>query len=118
MARGRRHHSVGRQVAVLPAACLPRALARARAVAVLFADLIMIGRDQVSLIALYVLAGFVLWHWLAGAGKGTGARARVRLSLVPLATAALAGAIIVTVPVLLTELLAENSNRPEIGYQF
>jgi hypothetical protein len=33
-----------------------------------FAALIVLGRDQVALIAIYVLAGFVLWHWFGGGG--------------------------------------------------
>ena len=37
-------------------------------------------------------------------------------SLKPLAAGAVAGALIVTVPVVLTALLAAHSNRPEIGY--
>ena len=36
----------------------------------------------------------------------------------PLAAGAIAGALIVTVPVTLTALLAVHSNRPEIGYAF
>jgi hypothetical protein len=28
------------------------------------AGLIAVGRDQVALLSLYVLVGFVLWHWL------------------------------------------------------
>ena len=31
--------------------------------------LIVLGRDQVSLLALYVLSGYVLWHWLDGPGR-------------------------------------------------
>ena len=97
---------------------LMRALERgswiAGAAAGLFAGLIMIGRDQVSLIALYVLLGFLLWHWCAGEGR----IARIRASIVPLLAGAVVGALIVSVPVLLTQWLADNSNRPEIGYEF
>ncbi len=80
----------------------------------LFAGLIMIGRDQVSLLALYVLLGFLFWHWCVGEGRV----ARMRASVVPLLAGAVVGALIVSVPVLLTQWLADNSNRPEIGYEF
>ena len=67
-----------------------------------FASLIVLGRDQVALIAVYVLAGFVVWYWLDGAGR----RARLVASLKPLSAGAIAGVLIVTIPVTLTALLA------------
>ena len=70
----------------------------------------MLGRDQVALLEVYVLAGFVLWHWLDGDGRA----ARLRASIKPLIAGGIAGAFIVAVPVLLTELLALNSNRPGV----
>ena len=56
-----------------------------------FAALIVLGRDQVSLLAVYVLAGFVLWHWFGGADR----RARIAASVKPLAAGAVVGALIV-----------------------
>ena len=94
------------------ARALERSSWRAGAAGGVFASFIVLGRDQVSLIGTYVLIGFVLWHWL----DGTGRRARLVASLKPLLAGAIAGACIVTVPVLLTELLAQSSNRPEISY--
>jgi hypothetical protein len=79
----------------------------------IFASLIVIGRDQVALIEVYVLAAYVVWHWFDGEGW----RARIVASIKPLAAGAVAGALIVTVPVTLTLLLAEHSNRPEIGFE-
>jgi len=93
---------------------LQRSSWRAGAGAGVFAALIVLGRDQVSLIAIYVLAGYVLWHWFAGPDWP----ARIKASIKPLAAGALVGALIVTVPVMLTALLADASNRPEIGYSF
>src|SRR5882724_2056588 len=84
----------------------------AGATAGVLAAFIVLGRDQVSLIGAYVLVGYVLWHWLDGADR----RPRVVASLKPLLAGAIAGACIVTVPVVLTELLAQSSNRPEISY--
>jgi hypothetical protein len=95
------------------ARALDRSSWRCGALAGVFAALIVLGRDQVALVSVYVLAGFVLWHWFDGAGRG----ARIKASVTPLAAAAVAGALIVTVPVTLTALLAAHSNRPEIGYQ-
>jgi hypothetical protein len=95
---------------------LARALERtswpAGAIAGLFASFIVLGRDQVALIATYTLVGYVLWHWLDGPGR----RPRFAASIKPLAAGAAVGACIVTVPVLLTELLAQSSNRPEISF--
>jgi hypothetical protein len=78
------------------------------------AALIVLGRDQVALLAIYVLAGYVLWHWFAEGGW----QARLHASVKPLAAGAIVGALIVAVPVTLTALLATASNRPEIGYDF
>jgi hypothetical protein len=95
---------------------LARALERvswpAGACAGLFAAMVVIGRDQVSLIAVYLLGGFVLWHWLDGPGKAE----RTRASIKPLVAGAIVGAPLIAVPVTLTALLATHSNRPEIGY--
>jgi hypothetical protein len=95
------------------ARALERSSSRAGAGAGVFAALIVLGRDQVALIEVYLLAAYVVWHWLSGEGR----LARVRSSVKPLAAGALAGALIVTVPVTLTALLAEHSNRPEISYE-
>jgi hypothetical protein len=78
-----------------------------------FAALIVLGRDQVALIGSYLLAGYVLWHWC-----GAGWRARILASIKPLAAGVIVGALIVTVPVTLTALLATRSQRPEIGYDY
>ena len=57
------------------ARALERSSWRAGAGAGVFAAMTVLGRDQVSLIAVYVLSGFVVWHWAlragpAGAGGG------------------------------------------------
>ena len=77
-----------------------------------FAALILVGRDQVSLVSLYVLAGYVLWYWLDGAQH----LARLRASIAPLCAGAVAGIVVSAVPLVLTMLLAADSNRPEISY--
>jgi len=68
------------------------------------AALIVLGRDQVALLEVYVLIGFVAAHW------------RPRMGVAPLIAGALAGAAIIAVPVIMTELLALDSNRPEFGF--
>jgi hypothetical protein len=76
------------------------------------AAFLALGRDQVAFLGLLTLCGFVLWHWTASPDR----RERLRGSLVPLAATALSGALLVAVPVLLTMLLAQGSNRAAIDY--
>ena len=73
----------------------------------LAAALLALGRDQVAMLALWVLA------IEAGAGLWRAPRATAR----PLAAGALAGALVLAVPLVLTALLAEVSNRPSIDYE-
>src|SRR5688572_18496323 len=116
-ASGRLQH-VGQVVSLawLPVALwlLSRALDRSSwrwgALSGVAAALIVLGRDQVALLELYVLGGFVLAHWC-----GTGFAARMRASVKPLLAGGIAGALIIGLPILLTELLALDSNRPEIS---
>jgi len=74
--------------------------------------LMAVGRDQVALLSLYVLAGFVLAHWAAGKAP----LAPMRASIKPLAAAAVSGSLIAAVPIIMTVLLAARSNRPEISF--
>ena len=105
-------------LAYLPIAlvCLDRALGRASivygAAAGLVAALMALGRDQVALLALYFLIAFGLWRILS---VGDLWRA-IRTSVLPLAAAVAVAAAIVGVPVMLTALLAEESNRTIIDY--
>jgi hypothetical protein len=85
---------------------------RAAIAAGVLAGLMAIGRDQVALLSLYVLAGFVLAYWLAGAHPLT----RLRASIKPLALVAVSATAVAVVPVILSALLAARSNRPEIGF--
>jgi hypothetical protein len=94
----------------LLARALDRSSWRYGALAGVAAALILLGRDQVALLEVYVLAGFVLAHWI-----GAGWRGRLRGSVAPLIAGAVVGLAIVIVPLTLTELLALDSNRPEFG---
>jgi hypothetical protein len=80
-------------------------------VAGLVAGVMALGRDQVAYLGLWLLAAVVLDHWL-----GRPFRSRFGRSLGPLVAGALGGALVVVVPVMLTVLLAESSNRPAIDY--
>jgi hypothetical protein len=78
----------------------------------LLGGLMAIDRDQVALVSLYVLAGFVLAYWLSGDER----LSRLRASLLPLTVAGVTATLVAAVPVLMSVLLAARSNRPEIGY--
>ena len=90
---------------------LDRASARWGALAGVAGALIVLGRDQVALLEVYLLAGFVLAHWC-----GPGWRMRTRASLKPLIAGGIVGALIIALPIFLTELLATDSNRPEFSF--
>lgn len=91
---------------------LERSSWRAGLMAGLFGGLLASGRDQVALVSLYVLVGFVVYHWF----EGDDWRKRMHAGLKPLAACGLVGLLIAALPVTLTALLAERSNRPEIGW--
>ena len=71
----------------LGARALERSSWRAGLAAGALTGLMAIGRDQVALLSLYVLAGFVLAHWLMGAQP----LARMRASITPLTAAVASG---------------------------
>jgi hypothetical protein len=73
--------------------------------------LLIIGRDQVAMLGLYVLALHVIAWWLDGEGR----MARIRSTILPLAVCAATAVAIAIVPVVLSALLAADSNRPMIG---
>ena len=86
----RADHQPGLSAARAAGCCRARSIARHGAGARSRASrraLIALGRDQVALLELYVLAGFVLAHWLDGAGK----LARLRASIEPLIAGGIAG---------------------------
>src|SRR5215475_12978855 len=75
--------------------------------------LLIIGRDQVALLGLYVLGFYVIAWWLDGQGR----LARLRRTALPLAVCAATAAVIAVVPVVLSALLAADSNRPIVGLE-
>jgi len=74
--------------------------------------LLGVGRDQVALLSLYVLVGFVLGYWLIGANP----LPRIRASMPSLAVAGATAMLLAIGPIVLSALLAARSNRPEIAF--
>jgi hypothetical protein len=71
------------------------------------AALMALGRDQVAYLGLWVLIGAMAWSWLAAPRP----RNAVRRSLRPLLLGAVAGVLVVAIPIGLTVLLSGISNR-------
>jgi hypothetical protein len=97
--------------------CLDRALVRqsvgyAIAAGVVAAFLVL-GRDQVALLSIYFLIGSVVAHWLQNSDR----TAAVRSSIKPLAIASVSGLAIIAIPIVLTILVAADSNRPVIDLE-
>ncbi|HZC80049.1 MAG TPA: hypothetical protein VE258_19995, partial [Ktedonobacterales bacterium] len=108
---------------VLSLACLPiamvfldRALARGSVIYGIatgfVAACIVLGRDQVALLGIYFLAGLAIWRTLSAHEPRTALRA----GALPLAAGGVCAALVIAVPVLLTALLTQESNRPSIDY--
>lgn len=83
------------------------------ALAGLFAACIVLGRDQVALLAIYLLAANAVFLVISG----TTFTERLRLAILPLTAGALVGACVVAIPTALTLALAEHSNRPAVAFQ-
>ena len=95
---------------------LDRALARSSwlygIAAGLAGGFLVLGRDQVALLSVYFLIGYVIWQLVSAPDRpGT-----VRRSLLPLGLGAVAGVAIIAIPILLTADIAALSNRPEIDF--
>ncbi len=92
--------------------CLDRALARGSILygvaAGVVAACMVLGRDQVALLGIYLLAGLVVWRLLTAAEP----RAALRASALPLAAGGVCAALLIAVPVLLTALLVGRVQPP------
>jgi hypothetical protein len=82
------------------------------AAAGVFAAFIVLGRDQVALLAVYLLVARVIWLWL----DHDRPLSRFMQSILPLVAGALLGLALVSIPVVMTVLLAADSNRPAIDF--
>jgi hypothetical protein len=96
----------------LLARALERASWMAGTAAGIAVGLLAIGRDQVALLGLYLLAGFVVAHWMTGERITT----RIKASLPPLLACAGVSTLVAAIPLLLTALLASDSNRPAVDF--
>jgi len=76
------------------------------------AGLMVVQPDQVAFLGALLLVGYVTDHWLAQPSLNEALRRSAR----PLAAASLAALAIMAVPVLLTMLFAESSDRPSFHY--
>lgn len=73
---------------------------------------ILLGRDQVGLIAIYTLAGYGLWRLAEHVRSGV----PIGQFVSPLAAATVTGCLLAVPPLVLTLLYAAISNRPEIDF--
>lgn len=89
-----------------------RASIKAGVLAGVFAAFIVLGRDQVALLAMYVAAGYALWLFATSDAP----LAMLRRAFVPLALGGIVGLALVALPLLMTLLLAAESNRPSIDF--
>ncbi len=96
----------------LLARALDRSSALYGALAGLAAGLMVLEPDQVAFLGCYVLAGFCVGHWLLSADP----RLAMRRSLGPLACCGLVAVSIAALPLFLTYLFLEASNRPDIAF--
>ena len=104
--------------AVLPLVllCVERMIARRSIVwgllAGMAAGLLALGRDQIALLGLYYLVGYALVEILSKPDRWS----RLARTLPGGIAGVIGGLAVVIVPVAMTLLLAENSNRPEIDF--
>jgi hypothetical protein len=73
---------------------------------------IVLGRDQVALLTVYVIVAFTAWR-LATAPRP---RRALSAALLPLSATAITALTLAAIPIMLTALFAGGSNRPAIDY--
>lgn len=78
----------------------------------LAAGFLAVGRDQIALLGLYFLVAYAVVSILAPADRWS----RLGGSLLPGLAGVIGGLLVVTVPVTMTLLLSEQSNRPAIDF--
>ena len=74
---------------------------------------IILGRDQVALLVTYLLVAYVLWRWWSADDRS----GLFKAGAGPLTAGGLLALVVIAVPVLLTSLLAAESNRPAIDFE-
>jgi SAM-dependent methyltransferase len=96
----------------LLARALDRSSVRCGVLAGVAAGLMVVEPNQVALLGGYILAGYCVHHWLSTADR----RLALRASLRPLAACGLVTLSLAALPVLLTYLFLDGSNRPGIAF--
>lgn len=84
------------------------------AAAGLAAALLTLGRDQVALLSLYLLVAYTASRLLL---ETNDRRDTLRAAIRPLGAAMVVGAAVIALPILMTALVAGDSNRPEIDFE-
>lgn len=76
------------------------------------AAVLVLGRDQVALLSVYLLVAYALWRILQAPETITS----LKRATLPLSVATFAGLALIALPILLTSALAFQSNRPDIDF--
>ena len=74
------------------------------------AGILVLGRDQVALLSLYLLIAYAFWR----ISQARDPASSLKSASLPLSAATIAGLALIAIPILLTAALALQSNRPEI----
>jgi len=76
------------------------------------AGFMTLGRDQIALLCIFILAAYAIWHvW-----DGQGMRRRFWRALPPLSMGFIGGVLTVALPIAFTIFLADDSNRPGMDF--
>ena len=76
------------------------------------AGFMALGRDQIALLCIFILAAYAIWHvW-----DGQGMRRRFWRALPPLSMGFVGGVLTVAIPIAFTIVLADDSNRPGMDF--
>ena len=76
------------------------------------AGFLVLGRDQVALLSVYLLIAYALWR----ISQASAPTSSLKRAAIPLSAGAFAGLALIALPILLTAALALQSNRPEIDF--
>ena len=72
-----------------------------------------LGRDQIALLCIFILAAYAIWHlW-----NGRGMRRRLLRALGPLTMGFIGGVLTIAIPIAFTLFLADDSNRPGMDFE-
>jgi hypothetical protein len=74
---------------------------------------IVLGRDQIALLVLYLLAAYAVWRIVSAHAP----RIAMRQSVLPLSASGFVAAALAALPLMMTALLAGDSNRPSIDLE-